>query len=182
MRLPYAAGALARTTGFSPEEVQGIMDLLARRTARGPAEDFHPTALQQLGGRGFAWPEFDRWQAFFAHRRQFPPLWEDVRVVPGDDALPDRRRAYDQAKLYLLLDWLFALEVTRIELGEALVRYARKGVQAEVVRQAERVPCPICAPLHRQAVGTPHRLPPFHPGCRCVILAAATPKPRATAA
>lgn len=168
----HAAIALAETTGFSAEEHRILIGLIKRGASRGEAlEDLHAAALARLGGRDFDWPEFDRWQAFFARRRQFPPLWDELKRPPTFRAAPEVHRAYRARKLYLFLDWLQCLDTTRAELRTALARYAKLGVGARITRQGDGVPCPVCDGLNsREVKGTPRELPPFHPGCRCLIL------------
>ncbi len=171
--LRHAAIALAQTTGFSREERQAVLDLLKGVTTRGQsADDLHSAVLARLGARDFRWPEFDRWQAFFAQGWKFPPLWDEVKKTPAIRAAPEIRHAYWTHKLYLLLHWLQSLETTRVQTRTALARYAQRGIRAEIVRQGNGMPCPVCDPLNHQEVKDGARdLPPFHPGCRCLILA-----------
>jgi hypothetical protein len=52
--------------------------------------------------------------------------------------------------------------------------YARQGLRARVERQDRRRPCPLCDPLNGRDLGPELALaavPPFHPGCRCVLMA-----------
>ncbi len=168
----HAAIALAQITGFSREERQVVLDLLKGITTRGQSvEELHAGVLARLGARDFRWPEFDRWQAFFAERWKFPPLWDELKKPPALRAAPHIRLAYQEQKLYLLLHWLQSLETTRAETRIALARYATRGIRAEIVRQGDGAPCPVCDPLHRQVVADNSLdLPPFHPGCRCLVL------------
>ncbi|MBI4607746.1 MAG: hypothetical protein HY726_01905 [Candidatus Rokubacteria bacterium] len=171
--LHYAAIALAQTTGFSLEERQIVLDLLKGITARGETVGgLHAAVLARLGARDFGWPEFDRWQAIFAEQWKFPPLWDELKKTPALRASPEIRHAYQEHKLYLLLHWLQSLETTRAQTRTALARYARRGIRAEIVRQGDGVPCPVCDPLnHREVEDDSPDLPPFHPGCRCLVLA-----------
>jgi hypothetical protein len=44
---------------------------------------------------------------------------------------------------------------------------------AEIRRQSADISCPACDALNNENVRLhPENLPPFHPGCRCLILAA----------
>jgi hypothetical protein len=170
--LQRAELALGQTTGFSVEE-QGVLIELLRRSASGGAalRSLHADALARFGVRDFAWPDFDRWQEFFARRRQFPPLWERLEEAPAVRAPADIHRAYGEHKLYLLIDWLQGLETTRDEVHAARARYAKLGVGGRITRQGVGTPCPACDPFdHREVTGTPAELPPFHPGCRCLLL------------
>ena len=169
----HAAIALAQTTGFSREERQVVLDLLKGVTLRGGAvDDLHAAVLRQLGARDFRWPEFDRWQAFFAGSWKFPPLWDELKKIPALRAAPHIRDSYRGQKLYLLLHWLQSLETTRAHTRAALARYAKRGIRAEVARQGNGAPCPVCDPLnHREVKDGLRDLPPFHPGCRCLVLA-----------
>ncbi len=168
----HAAIALAQTTGFSREERQVLLDLLKGVTVRGRSvDDLHAAVLARLGARDFRWPEFDRWQAFFAEQWKFPPLWDELKKTPVPRAAPETRHAYLQRKLYLLLHWLQSLDTTRAQTRTALARYASQGIRAEIVRQGDGTPCPVCDPLdHLEVTGSARGLPPFHPGCRCVVL------------
>ena len=171
--LHHAAIALAQTTGFSREERQIVLDLLKEITTRGGAvDDLHAAVVGRLGARDFRWPEFDRWQAFFAEGWRFPPLWEELKKTPALRASPQIRHAYHEQKLYLLLHWLQSLETTRAQTRTALARYAKRGIRAEIARQGNGMPCPVCDPLnHHEVKDSPRDLPPFHPGCRCLVLA-----------
>ncbi len=171
--LHYAAIALAQTTGFSLEERQIVLDLLKGIMMRGETVGgLHAAVLAQLGARDFGWPEFDRWQAVFAEQWKFPPLWDELKKAPALGASPEIRHGYREQKLYLLLHWLQSLETTRAQTRTALARYARRGIRAEIARQGDGAPCPVCDPLnHREVKDNPQGLPPFHPGCRCLVLA-----------
>ncbi len=167
-RVSYVATALAQTTGFLPEERQAIIDLLnGGATSGNVVHRIHAAVLTRVGVRDFSWPEFDRWQTFFARQGTFPPLWENVEKVPTACGALKVRHAYQTQKLYLLLDWLFNLETTRT----TLARYAKQNVRVKTTRQGSGVPCPVCDGFDRREVRDRSRdLPPFHPGCRCVVL------------
>ena len=171
--LHYAAIALAQTTGFSREERQIVLDLLKGVATRGGVVgDFYAAVRLRLAPRDFSWPEFDRWQALFAERWEFPPLWGELKTTPTRRASAESRQAYQEYKLYLLLHWLESLETTRAQARAMLARYARQGVRAKIARQADGTPCPVCDPLnHREVRDNGWDLPPFHPGCRCLVLA-----------
>jgi hypothetical protein len=114
----------------------------------------------------FLWPDFDRWQAAFAAARIFPPRWEGLhRAPPADTPEAD---AYRLRKLGLLAEWqdmLARRSTTR-------AHFARQGIRARVARQDMRLPCPACDPFNTREVGAQlEAIPPFHPGCRCVLLA-----------
>ena len=171
--LHYAAIALAQTTGFSREERQIVLDLLKGITTRGEAVGtLHAAVWARLGARDFGWPEFDRWQAIFAEQWKFPPLWDELKKTPTLQASPEIRHAYQEHKLYLLLHWLQSLETTRAQTRTELARYGSRGLRAKIARQGNGAPCPVCDPLnHREVKDNPQNLPPFHPGCRCLVLA-----------
>ena len=165
----HVAIALARITGLSSEERETVIDLLGKVATRGRGVgELHAPVLAGLGLKDFGWPEFDRWQAFFADRGKFPPLWDELKTTPPRRASSEHRDAYCQHKLRLLLDWLQSFETTR----EALAHYARRGIRAEITRQGDGAPCPVCDPFnHWEVKGMREGLPPFHPGCRCLIVA-----------
>lgn len=171
--LDRAVVALGETTGFSREERQAVVDLLAERTTGGAVRGpLHSAILARLGRRDFEWPEFDRWYEFFASRGAFPPLWRGLKQTPSPLASSEIRHAYQEQKLYLLVDWLLGLAASRAETRAALARYARRRLAAEVVRQGDGAPCPVCDPLNHCRVKYNQRdIPPFHPGCRCLVLA-----------
>jgi len=120
-----------------------------------------------------SWPDFDRWQAFFAARRTFPARWEGLQVVPPAET--PEASAYQHRKLDLLLEWLDMLA----HRSTVLAHYARHGMRARIVRQQSGPGCSVCDPFNAREVG-PHddTMPPFHPGCRCLLLAA---RPRSRA-
>jgi hypothetical protein len=172
-----AVTALAETRGFSREERQTIITLIKEQTMRSHAVDQAcALVLAQMGTRDFEWPEFDRWHTLFTRRGHFPPMWEGVarRPCPADPW--PARQAYQDRKLYLLIDWLHGLVVTRAEMRAALTRYAVLGLPAEITRQSAEITCPACDRLDSQDTqGHPSDVPPFHPGCRCLVLAARRP-------
>ena len=115
----------------------------------------------------FAWPDFDRWQAFFAAREAFPVGWEGLQAAPPPHT-PDAE-AYRRRKMDLLSEWLKMLALR----STVLAHYARHGVQARIVRQHAGAACAVCDPFNAGDVGPDlDTVPPFHPGCRCVVVAA----------
>jgi hypothetical protein len=169
------AAELARTRGLSREEHDAILGLVAGSAGRVDTMD-SPVVMGIVGGRDFEWPEFDRWQALFESRGRFPLRWTGLESVPHPDAPVAMLESYRRRKVALLVDWLRALAVTRAEIRAALLRYATRGLMGEVACQSRDAACPACGPLHRELVhGASTPLPPFHPGCRCLVLAASPP-------
>jgi hypothetical protein len=163
-----ATTSLARTSGFSPQERQIVIGLVRETVTRG--KEFHELPAAELAcveGKDFQWPEFDRWQAFFGKLGKFPPLWDHLQITPGLGTSAEARAAYQEQKFYLLLDWLHGLEITRL----ALIRYASRGLRAAVTRQDAGAVCPVCDLFNHGEVKAGAEAPPFHPGCRCVIVA-----------
>jgi hypothetical protein len=114
----------------------------------------------------FSWPEFDRWQATFAAIDVFPPRWEGLQCAPP--AHTPEAEAYRVRKLILFGEWLDMLA----RRPAVLAHYARQGMRARVERQDTRTPCPACDPFNTRVVGPGlDAIPPFHPGCRCVLVA-----------
>lgn len=114
----------------------------------------------------FSWPEFDRWQAAFAAAKIFPPRWEGLQCVPP--AHTREAEAYQLRKLVLFCEWLDLCA----HRPAVRAHYARQGIRARVVRQDERAPCPACDPFNARVVGPGlDAMPPFHPGCRCLLVA-----------
>ena len=114
----------------------------------------------------FPWPDFDRWQAAFTAAGVFPPRWEGLqRVPPGRTS---EAEAYRLRKRALFHEWQAALAQQPV----VRAHYARRGIRARVVRQQERAPCPVCESFSGCEVGAGlDAMPPFHPGCRCVLVA-----------
>ncbi|PYN35936.1 MAG: hypothetical protein DME01_10150 [Candidatus Rokuibacteriota bacterium] len=120
----------------------------------------------EVSTRDFAWPDFDRWQAAFAAARIFPPRWEGLHRAPP--AHTPEAEAYRLRKLGLLAEWLDMLA----RRSTVHAHFARQGIRARVERQDRRLPCPACDPLNMREVGAQlDAMPPFHPGCRCVVVA-----------
>ncbi len=161
--------AVVRRDGHSAEERQTAIRLLKVAAMRGRGIGELPAAgLARLEAQEFAWPEFDRWRAFFAQREKFPPLWDEVKRIPNLRDSPESRDAYRRHKFYLLLDWLQSLEASR----SALAHYRERGVRAKITRQGDGALCPACDPFnHREVKDKREDLPPFHPGCRCLVVA-----------
>jgi hypothetical protein len=114
----------------------------------------------------FRWPDFDRWQAAFAATDVFPARWEGLHRVPPADT--PEAETYKLRKLALLSEWLEMLA----HRSTVRAHYARQGIRARVVRQDARPPCPACDPFDAREVGRElDAMPPFHPGCRCVLVA-----------
>jgi hypothetical protein len=125
-------------------------------------------------GRDFAWPDFDRWQAFFAAAEIFPARWDGLHVAPPPRTA--EAEAYQQRKLALFAEWLDMLA----HRTTMLAHFARQGIRARIERQHAGPPCPACDPYQAHEVGSDlNAIPPFHPGCRCVLVAVHTaPVPR----
>ena len=114
----------------------------------------------------FAWPDFDHWQAAFAGARLFPARWEGLHRAPP--AHTPEAEAYRLRKLGLLVEWLDMLA----RRSTAHAHFTRQGMRARVVRQDTRLPCPACQPFNAREAGPElDTMPPFHPGCRCVLVA-----------
>jgi hypothetical protein len=167
--LHNAGIAMVRTDGRSAEDRQTVMRLLRGASIRGRGIGEFPAAgLARLEVEEFAWPEFDRWRAFFAQREKFPPLWDEVKRIPNLRDSPEIRDAYRRHKFYLLLDWLQSLQASR----SALAHYRERGVRAKITRQGDGARCPACDLFnHREVKDKQEELPPFHPGCRCLVVA-----------
>jgi hypothetical protein len=114
----------------------------------------------------FLWPDFDRWQAAFAAAGFFPPGWEGLEHAPP--ALAPEAEAYRLRKSLLFHEWLDRLAQRPV----VQAHYARQGIRTRVERQDQRPSCPACDPFNGREVGPDVKaMPPFHPGCRCVLVA-----------
>ena len=164
-----AALALSSIEGFSDDERDTVVECLKTGRARVVAErQGSATAVTVLAERAFTWPEFDRWQAVFAACGTFPARWDGLQVVPMPQTSPGARAAYGLRKLDLLFEWLDTLTRRATALGH----YTRQGMRARIVRQGDGRRCPVCEPFN--ALEVTHgsdTMPPFHPGCRCVLMA-----------
>ena len=122
----------------------------------------------------FRWPDFDRWQAFFAARSVFPDRWDGLHAVPPAET-PEAAR-YRSRKWEMFCEWRDLLAQREV----VLAHYARHRVPVRVLRQHAPPACPVCDAFHaREVVAELDALPPYHPGCRCVAVAAhATPARR----
>jgi hypothetical protein len=174
-----AAWALEETEGLSRAERRTILLLATQPPLSTDTVAWaRAMALCEARPNDFRWPEFDRWQAVFAAHGIFPPLWNGLERRPHRKATASARSLYQQRKLFLLIDWLYALGTTRAECVTALARYSARGLQAVIARQTVDVSCPACAPLHHEHLPrASSTLPPFHPGCRCLVLASPPPRP-----
>ena len=116
--------------------------------------------------RDFSWPDFDRWQAAFRAAGLFPFRWEGLEHVPP--AYSPEAEAYQRRKFVLFREWLDMLAQRPV----VRAHYARHKIRVRVVRQDRRQSCPACDPFHGREVGHAFEaMPPFHPGCRCVLVA-----------
>ncbi len=168
-RFDAATLALDSIGGFSDDEREAVVELLRiGRAGLTPPREGSVTPLTALAERAFTWPEFDRWQAFFAARDAFPARWDGLHAVPSPRTLPAALEAYQLRKLDLLFEWLDTL--TRRD--TALGHYTRQGIRARIVRQGDGQRCPVCEPFTtREVTQGSDTMPPFHPGCRCVLMA-----------
>jgi hypothetical protein len=167
-RFDAAVVALGSLQGFSDAERETVVALLRRGHGRVDPASERSAAVTSLTDRAFTWPEFDRWQAFFGALGTFPARWDGLHVVPPPRTSPAGREAYQYLKLDLLLEWLDALA----RRSTVLAHYTRQGMRARIVRQGDGQRCPVCDPFNSYEVR--HRndtMPPFHPGCRCLLLA-----------
>ena len=168
-RFDEAALALGSIRGFSNDEREAVVELLKIGRGRAaPAPEGSATPLTVLADRAFTWPEFDHWQAFFAARDTFPARWDGLHVAPVPQTSTAARAAYQQRKLDLLFEWLDTLTRRATALGH----YTRQGMRARIVRQGDGQRCPVCESFNAHEVthGS-DTMPPFHPGCRCVLVA-----------
>ena len=114
----------------------------------------------------FPWPDFDRWQAAFAAAGFFPPRWEGLERAPLAHA--PNAEAYWLRKSLLFEEWLEMLAQRPV----LRAHYARRGIRTRVERQDRRPSCPACDQYNGREVGRDlAAMPPFHPGCRCVLVA-----------
>ena len=168
--------ALACIEGFSDGEREAILELLKLGgvRVRSGHEGWAPPLIG-LVDRAFTWSEFDRWHAFFTARGSFPRRWDGLQVIPTSETSAAVRVAYREGKLGLLLEWLDMLTRRAAELGH----YTRQGRQVRIVRQEDDHRCPVCESFNdRELRGESDTMPPLHPGCRCVLMAAITVPPR----
>lgn len=168
-RFQAAARALLSIQGLSATEREAVVERLKLGRARAAAA--HPEAsptASALTDRAFTWPEFDRWQEFFNSRGTFPARWDGLQTAPAAQTTPAARATYRLRKLDLLFEWLDALTHGAAAFGH----YQRQGMRARVVRQGGEGPCPACESFHGHEVRHgDDPMPPFHPGCRCVLVA-----------
>jgi hypothetical protein len=123
----------------------------------------------ELPALELAWSDFDRWQAFFAEADCFPAGWEDLRGVPPPRTA--EAEAYLLRKTALFTDWLDRLQ----QRAPTLEHDTRQGLRARIERQHAGQDCPVCAPFDGREAGPElATVPPFHPGCRCVLQAVST--------
>ena len=122
---------------------------------------------------GASWPAFHRWQALFAAAEMFPAAWEGLHVAPAPDS--PAAEEYERRKILLFSEWVDMLA----RRPAMLAHYTRQGIQARIVRQHPEQACPACDPFNMREL-TPEldAMPPFHPGCRCVLMAVHTTRPR----
>jgi hypothetical protein len=114
----------------------------------------------------FSWPDFDHWQGIFAAAGVVPPGWEGLQRPPARGS--SEAESYCQRKLALFTEWLDMLS----HRPAVWAHYSRRGIRVRVVRQDERAPCPACDRFNaREAQADMNAMPPFHPGCRCVLMA-----------
>jgi len=167
--------ALRSIQGFSEDEQATLLELVKiGRVRAAAAQGESATGLTVLAGHAFTWPEFDRWQAFFASRGTFPVRWEGLQAVPAPQTSRSGRAAYQLRKLNLLFEWLDTLGRGAI----ALRHYTRLGLRARIVRQDDGQRCAACDFWDGREV-TPGKdtMPPIHPGCRCVLMAVTATRP-----
>jgi hypothetical protein len=126
-----------------------------------------PTVMvRRVEGEDFAWPDFDRWQAIFTAAGAFPARWDGLHLAPPPGSA--EAAIYQQRKLALFSEWLDMLAHRSV----VVAHYARQGIRARIVRQDAEPACPACDPFHGRDVGPDlDTVPPFHPGCRCVLVA-----------
>jgi len=164
-----AVRALATVRGFSGDERQTLVAFLKLGRARvATPREGAATTLTILADHAFTWPEFDRWQAFFAARGAFPARWEGLQAAPAFQTSQSARVAYQLRKLDLLVEWLDRLARGAAALGH----YTKQGMRARIVRQGDGQRCPACESWEgREVRHGKDTVPPIHPGCRCVLMA-----------
>jgi len=117
-----------------------------------------------------SWPEFDHWQAIFAAADVFPARWEGLHAAPP--AHTAEATAYHLRKLVLLAEWVDMLA----RRSTLRLHYVRRGIKVMAVRQDPARPCPGCDPRDGRELGLDlDAMPPYHPGCRCVLVTVPAP-------
>lgn len=173
--LEAATFVLASIDGFSDGEREMIVRLIKMGRERvGPGYEGWAQPLTGLIDRAFMWSEFDRWHAFFTACGIFPGRWDGLQVTPTAKTSVAVRRKYQQRKLELLLEWLDRVTRRSAELDH----YTRRGRRVQIVRQEDDHRCLVCESFngHEVTHGS-DTMPPLHPGCRCVLIAAMTVPP-----
>lgn len=173
--LDAATLVLASIDGFTDGEREMIVRLIKMgRVSVGAGFEGCAPPLPSLVDRAFRWSEFDRWHAFFTACGMFPGRWEGLQVVPTAETSVVMRRKYRQRKLELLLEWIDMLTRRPAEFGH----YTRRGRRVQIARQDDEHRCSVCEAFHGHEVTLgSDTMPPLHPGCRCVLIAAITAPP-----
>lgn len=131
-----------------------------------PALIWPSVVAMVAAGRDFSWPEFDRWQAFFTAADRFPDRWDGLHAAPPPGTA--RAEDYRQRKLALFAEWLDMLA----HRTTTLAHFVRQGIRPCIARQHAGPSCPACDPFDAGEIGSDlDAIPPFHPGCRCVLVA-----------
>src|SRR4029077_16669269 len=95
-----------------------------------------------------------------------PPRWGGPPRTPPAPTL--EAKTFRLRKQGLLAEWLDMLA----RRSNVHAHFARQGIRARVARQDMRLPCPAGDPFNTREVGAElEATPPFHPGCRCVLVA-----------
>lgn len=165
--------------GLSEQARRSLIELTKKAiSADEPLEDLAIEVENLLSEHQYEWPAFDKWVLFFKQQNKWPEMWRlplrqnKTELVDSTKSERDQywlRKEAVRSKIFLLTHTITS-ELYRYERYRSLLNL---GVSKFRVMGIKDDSCPVCVDENERIynISETGKLPPFHPGCRCVAIA-----------
>lgn len=164
--------------GLPKNVKEGLVELMKEAMSTGESlETLTDKVESLLDGYQYSWSAFDTWCCFFEQRNKWPEMWRmplRVRKAELQDLTKSERERYwlkkeaVRSKTFLLTHTitseLYSYHRYRSFLDLGVLKFEILGLEGDG--------CPVCVKENGKVydIDGAGKLPPFHPGCRCVAI------------
>lgn len=164
--------------GLPGDVKEGLVELMKEAMNTGESLEALTDKVESLlDGYQFGWPAFDRWCIFFEQHNKWPEMWRVPlrgRKTDLQDSVKGEKERYwlmketVRSKMFLLTHTI----TSELYSYDRYHTFLNLGVSKFEVLGQERDCCPVCVKESGKVydIDEASKLPPFHPGCRCVAL------------